>query len=143
LKGEAIRFRVVRRILAAGSAMWWTASGAYALAIFVLSSQAHPFGVQHLPPFTDKLIHALVFGGLSVLLQMAWQRSCPGRASFWPVIAMTSLYGLSDEIHQSFVPGRSMDALDLVADTVGACVAQWAMTTRRPALIRDAAPRTP
>jgi VanZ family protein len=143
VSGEAMRFRLVRGIMAAGSGTWWSASGAYALAIFALSSQAHPFGVQHLPPYTDKLIHALVFGGLSFLLLMARQRSFPGRASFWPVIAVTALYGLSDEIHQSFVPGRSMDALDLVADTVGACVVQWALATRRPVLIREAAPRTP
>lgn len=142
MSGEAIRFRLVRRIMAAGSATWWTASGAYALAIFALSSQSNPLGVERLPPFTDKPIHALVFGGLSFLLHMAWQRSFPGRASFWPVIALTALYGLSDEIHQSFVPGRSMEALDLVADTVGACLVQWALATRRSAFIPEAAPRT-
>ena len=31
-----------------------------------------------------------------------------------------SLYGLSDEFHQSFVPGRSSDSLDLLADSLGA-----------------------
>ncbi len=143
MSGEAIRFRLVRRIMAAGSATWWAASGAYALVIFALSSQSNPFGVQRLPPFTDKLIHALVFGGLSFLLHMAWQRSFPDRASSWPVIAVTALYGLSDEVHQSVVPGRSMEAWDLVADTVGACVVQWALARRRPAVIREAAPRTP
>lgn len=139
MNGEATRFRLVDRMMAAGSATWWTVSGAYALAIFALSSQSNPFGVQRLPLFTDKLIHAVVFGGLSFLLHMAWQRSFPGRASWWPVIAMTALYGLSDEIHQSFVPGRSMEAVDLLADTVGACVVQWALATRRPAFVPEAA----
>jgi VanZ family protein len=31
-----------------------------------------------------------------------------------------SLYGASDEVHQSFVPGRAADPLDWVADSAGA-----------------------
>jgi VanZ family protein len=140
---EAIRLRLVHRIMGAGSAAWWIASGAYALVIFALSSQPDPLGVQRLPPFADKIIHALVFGGLSFVLHMAWRRSFPGRPWFWPVIVITALYGLSDEIHQSFVPGRFMDAWDLMADTVGACAVQWVLATRRPAFSGEAAPRTP
>ncbi|MCK5831984.1 MAG: VanZ family protein [Methylococcales bacterium] len=34
-----------------------------------------------------------------------------------------SLYGLSDEWHQSFVPGRDADVMDWVADTLGALIA--------------------
>jgi VanZ family protein len=139
---EAIPVRLGRRIMTAGSAAWWVASGAYALSIFALSSQPDPLGVQRLPPFADKILHALEYGGLSFLLHMAWRRSFPGRPWFWPVVAITVLYGLSDEIHQSFVPGRSMDAWDLVADMIGACAAQWGLATRRFALVREAAQRT-
>ncbi len=35
---------------------------------------------------------------------------------------LTTLYGASDEIHQSFVPRRQMDGRDLVADFTGASV---------------------
>jgi len=31
-----------------------------------------------------------------------------------------SLYGISDEIHQSFVPSRDAELLDVVADILGA-----------------------
>lgn len=143
MSGDTTRSRLVDRIRAAGSPAWWAASGAYALAIYAFSSQARPLGLHDLPAFTDKLVHAVVFGGLSVLLHMAWRRSFPGRPWAWPVIAITALYGLSDEIHQSFVPGRSMEALDLAADTVGACLGQWALATRRPALRREATPGAP
>ena len=34
-----------------------------------------------------------------------------------------SLYGVSDEWHQSFVPGRSVDFMDWLADTLGASIA--------------------
>ena len=36
-----------------------------------------------------------------------------------------ALYGLSDEIHQLFVPLRQGDPLDLVADSVGAALGAW------------------
>jgi VanZ family protein len=38
-------------------------------------------------------------------------------------ISFCSLYGLSDEWHQSFVAGRMADAVDWLADTTGATVA--------------------
>jgi len=35
------------------------------------------------------------------------------------------LYAISDEFHQSFVPGRSVSALDASADLIGACIGSW------------------
>jgi len=32
---------------------------------------------------------------------------------------LSSLYGISDEIHQSFVPFRTADAMDALADILG------------------------
>jgi VanZ family protein len=40
-------------------------------------------------------------------------------------VAAGSLYGVSDEIHQAFVPGRSSDVLDWMADTAGTLVALY------------------
>jgi VanZ family protein len=34
-------------------------------------------------------------------------------------ILLSSLYGISDEIHQSFVPYRTADAMDALADILG------------------------
>lgn len=38
-------------------------------------------------------------------------------------LCFCSIYGLSDEWHQSFVPGRYADIMDWLADTLGATIA--------------------
>jgi VanZ family protein len=73
----------------------------------------------------DKLFHAGAFGILGFLLLAAQPRQAQGYN--WQQVGISvliaSLYGLSDEIHQYFVPGRSNEILDWVADTVGALIA--------------------
>ncbi|EXX88109.1 hypothetical protein BG53_02115 [Paenibacillus darwinianus] len=44
------------------------------------------------------------------------------------IILLCLLYGISDEYHQSFVPGRSPDVQDLINDTLGAALAMLALT---------------
>ncbi len=64
-------------------------------------------------PYVDKLLHARAFGILALLLTLA---------SGHPLLALVlaSAYGVSDELHQVAVPGRSASGLDWLADTVGA-----------------------
>jgi VanZ family protein len=95
---------------------------AYAGLIFWLSSQPNP--LPFLPQgllSQDKLLHALeyaVLGGLLFAgLRLAGLRT--GLAIAVAVLA-ASAYGASDELHQSFVPNRTADVLDWVADTLGA-----------------------
>lgn len=38
-------------------------------------------------------------------------------------VLLATLYGVSDELHQSFVPGRSADRYDVLADCLGAALA--------------------
>ncbi len=42
-------------------------------------------------------------------------------------VLFCSLYGLSDEWHQSFVPGRDASLGDWLADTIGAVLAATAI----------------
>ena len=42
------------------------------------------------------------------------------RALFLAPIAFAAIYGVTDEIHQAFVPTRSADPWDLLADAAGA-----------------------
>lgn len=71
----------------------------------------------------DKLIHFSVFGLLATLVVRA-----PGIRAAWMAVLLVSLFGISDEIRQSFTPGRSVEFADWLADTAGAAVAVAAYT---------------
>jgi VanZ family protein len=100
----------------------WLPAALYMLLIWWLSSQSLTISTVNFP-FRDKGVHATEYGVLGVFLAHALSgtfiRSAPPRLWLWSV-ALTVLFGMSDEIHQAFVPGRSADILDLVADAVGA-----------------------
>ncbi|HYQ03635.1 MAG TPA: VanZ family protein [Polyangiaceae bacterium] len=75
---------------------------------------------------TDKLLHALVFGGLGLLVSRAvhWlQPSATLARKLWLGCAGSSFLGLLLEVCQAFTTYRSADAWDWVADTVGALLA--------------------
>ncbi len=98
----------------------WSAVGAYAATIFYLSSLSNP-----LPELTsrlsDKALHAVEYAGLALLVALALLASNvrPRRALGLALLA-ASLYGATDELHQLFVPGRSSDVRDWLADSIGA-----------------------
>jgi len=75
---------------------------------------------------TDKLLHALVFGGLVPLLARAahWLRPDQTHArKVWLGGVGASLIGLVLEVCQAFTDYRSADVMDWFADTVGALLA--------------------
>ena len=43
---------------------------------------------------------------------------------------VSTVYGVTDELHQSLVPTRQSDALDVLADAIGASVAAGALLVR-------------
>jgi hypothetical protein len=53
---------------------------------------------------------------------LAEMRALIGTRAFWAIV-IVSAFGLSDELHQHFTPGRSMEFMDWVADTLGATLA--------------------
>ena len=79
---------------------------------------------------TDKLLHAAAFGGLSFLLVRAARYFTPSA----PVLKLllvggfgASALGALLEVCQAFVPYRSADPWDWVADTVGAALAVFVL----------------
>ena len=72
----------------------------------------------------DKLIHALAYALMALLTWMTFAREQrPLVMVFGVSVLFCSLYGLSDEWHQSFVPGRDASLGDWLADTLGATLA--------------------
>jgi hypothetical protein len=71
--------------------------------------------------------HAPLFGiwaaGVAFALATAAQRPIPGVGHACAAIAAAALYGILDEIHQSYIPGRTSSWTDVVTDTGGAIVA--------------------
>ena len=75
----------------------------------------------------DKLAHAALFGGLAGLVSVGLRRSkavVSPRVQYLVPACFAVLYGFSDELHQAFVPSRTADPLDLLADAAGVVAAQ-------------------
>ena len=110
----------------------------YAGIIFALSAQSNP--LQFLPPellLQDKLLHAIEYAALGALLVPALRLAGLSWApALVLAVVLASLYGATDEFHQSFVPGRSADVLDWVADTLGAALGAVGATVATVALRR-------
>ncbi len=94
---------------------------AYCILIYIQSSLPSPEQMPRIPHL-DKLLHFCAYGLLGILFFRSYD-SLPIEATgiLIPVLAIlsSSLYGVSDEIHQHFVPYRSADVWDLLADALG------------------------
>ncbi len=65
-----------------------------------------------------KSAHFLEFAGLCFLFCVAWYCT-KGRRMPAAAVACTSVYAITDEIHQLFVEGRSCQVFDWLLDTMG------------------------
>ena len=107
---------------------YWLPVVLYAGTIFFWSSQSHP--EEQLPAFlfkqvSDKVLHAVEYGILSVLCYRAFRWAAgpvAARQAVVSAIVAASVYGVTDEVHQFFVPFRESSWLDWLADTAGATV---------------------
>lgn len=116
----------------------WGPAWAMMALIFVVSS------IPGLPPIPggidDSVAHALEYAVLAALLLRGlagarWRGVTIGVAGLAVVLA--TLYGLTDEMHQRFVPGRTAEFADGVADALGATAAvglvwAWQVVVRGP-----------
>jgi VanZ family protein len=95
----------------------------WAATIFWLSS----LSFSHVKsPFinADKLVHISIFfvfcwfSRRALFFQNASQSI--KKWSLWGSFILTCLYGYLDEVHQLYVPGRTYDYFDMLADAIGA-----------------------
>ena len=114
----------------------WTPVIAYMAMLFGFSSMSTlPSPPGDLSAYD---VHVAAYAGLGALSARATGkglRDVSWRAVLAAVV-LSSLYGVSDEYHQLFVPGRSFDMLDMVADIIGSivgasAVGAWSIIRRR------------
>jgi len=99
------------------------------LAMGLLFYQSHQPGDSFALPdidHIDKLLHCLAYAvlGLAFLFALPpqWRRQRPVQAGCATVL-FCLLYGVLDEWHQSFIPGRFSGVDDVAADAAGGVVA--------------------
>ena len=107
---------------------YWVPVALYVGLIFFMSAQSHP--EEQLPSFllkdvSDKVLHAVEYAVLGVLCYRGFRWGVNGQVASRALllaIVTASLYGMTDEAHQLFVPFRESSWQDWLADTIGAAI---------------------
>lgn len=95
-----------------------------------MSSFPAPEAVHHVPIWYHiKLVHLIEYGFLCFLFLRTGM-------SVFLAILFTTLYGVTDEIHQMFVPNRTAQIIDVFTNFLGASVVSFIffVITSRPLL---------
>ena len=127
--------------------LWpWVPALLYMALIWVISSMR----VERVPieffPFADKGIHFLEFAGLGFLVTHGSLRTWTTRSRLrvWAVATfIAAAWGLLDEMHQAFTPGRMADIMDFGADFLGASTGAASRTILSWAVGRDRGAKPP
>ena len=94
----------------------WLPVVAWAILIFALSSVPDlGTGLGGWDLLLRKLAHVAEYAILGALLARAV-------SSPWTAVTLGTIYAISDELHQHFVPGRQASALDVAIDAAGVAV---------------------
>lgn len=98
----------------------WLLTICYMSLIFILSSMPRP--PQPLPPYEHIAVveHMVEYAILCFLLSISLtDNPVINKKTLLFAVVIASLYGVSDEFHQLFVPGRVASIYDVFADCVG------------------------
>jgi len=100
----------------------WAPPFVWALFIFSFSSlPTNPVSEIHWKDFVvKKTAHFVIYGILTILIFRALRQSGrpKGKAALYSIVA-SILYGVTDEFHQSFTPGRDPKLRDVFFDALG------------------------
>ena len=113
---------------------YWLPIFVYCTLIYIQSSYPSPEEVPQLP-YIDKVLHFAAYALLSALFLRAL-KMLPIKDNIRLItilgITLSSLYGISDEIHQHYVPFRDADIMDALADILGSIFGVYIYLSIRP-----------
>ena len=101
--------------------IYWLPILIYCLLIFAQSSYPSPESVPDWP-YLDKLLHIAAYAFMGALFFRAFRTlRIKNQLKLVMILSIlfASLYGISDELHQYFVPFRNADLMDVLADILG------------------------
>lgn len=100
----------------------------------VAPEKAANLDLQAFNRFLRKKAHFLLYFVLGMLVMNALIQA--GYNSIWLAILICVLYAISDEVHQTFVPGRGGMISDVILDSLGAAIGIWVYLSFRKRLIK-------
>ncbi len=109
----------VRDFLMDRRRIYFTALILWVVVTFLLTSIPNPqFNVPIL--YSDKIAHSVFYGVMGFLCAL-WRRECgrPANRASLAGFLFVALVGAVDEVHQYWIPGRSMEFFDWLADAAG------------------------
>lgn len=98
----------------------------YSIAIYIASSLQAPPTPNLGFDWQDKVFHAVAYCLYGFVLQfavVAWRKE--QQSHTWLTLIFALLFALSDEIHQYYVPWRTCDVFDWIADVFGVVISIW------------------
>ena len=103
----------------------WGPVALYAAVIFYASAQPDAALPGVFDVLAEQAIHPIEYTVLGILIVRALAGGLPARiplATALLGVTLTTAYGLTDEFHQMFVPGRFADWNDVMADAIGGTI---------------------
>jgi len=100
-----------------------------AFTIFYLSSKTFSYSCPS-PSYLSLIYHFFAFFFLSFFLLISLTKGKPLIYVILLAILISIIYGISDEIHQFFVPGRYCSFIDILIDSAGVLISSLIYSIR-------------
>jgi VanZ family protein len=110
-------------------AKWWLPVIAWLIVIFIGSSigSLPRVGGQTTDGLVHRAGHVVEYAVLGALLLRALSKDrLVTKRDVILTVIMVALYGVSDEVHQRFMPGRSSEVSAVLFDVAGGLIGAWA-----------------
>ena len=120
---------------------WWLPVFAWMGAVFIGSSigSLPRVGDEATDGFVHRAAHVIEFAALGALTLRALSKGQPvTKREMIVTLIVVALYGVSDEIHQRFTPGRSSEGTSVLFDVAGGLIGVWAYRVWRRHISRAA-----